>query len=249
VLGAIFKKELAVRDALSTQFVQKLRCCHNGDLLRMYLMRSSFKSSSVNLIQPRLRRNFAGISKSSSCILALSYGLSVFVAFGCLIELLNNEMSSNFTSLLRSFSSDQYLALVGDDAFTTFVFISLFQSVFAAKIRISERNTKEKRVFLFISERKYLDQGSRIRISERNTKDLSVSRRRESGVSLKGVNVSHKSQKTQIFLERNCQKLPKIIFSTRDQCRSCNSFNLFNLLFMSIRLIRSIRGRKKEKFV
>ena len=164
VLGAIFKKELAVRDALSTQFVQKLRCCHNGDLLRMYLMRSSFKSSSVNLIQPRLRRNFAGISKSSSFILALSYGLSVFVAFVCLIELLNNEMSSNFTSLLRSFSSDQYLALVGDDAFTTFVFISLFQSVFAAKIRISERNTKEKSLFLFISERKcfYLSQMSQI---------------------------------------------------------------------------------------
>ncbi len=156
VLRAIFKKELAVREALSTHIIQELAGSHNGDLFRMYLMRSSFKSSSVNLIQPRLRRNFAGISKSSSFILALSYGLSVFVAFVCLIELLNNEMSSNFTSLLRFFSSDQYLALVGDDAFTTFVFISLFQSVFAAKIRISERNTKEKRVFLFITERKYL---------------------------------------------------------------------------------------------
>ena len=59
-----------------------------------------------------------------------------------------------------------------------FLFISkrkYFRDI-VSKIRISERNAKEKPVFLFISKRKYFrDIVSKIRISERNAKEKPVS--------------------------------------------------------------------------
>ena len=42
---------------------------------------------------------------------------------GCVMELLNKVMSSNLTLSLKSFNSDQYLALVGDGITNAFVFI------------------------------------------------------------------------------------------------------------------------------
>ena len=42
---------------------------------------------------------------------------------GCVMELLSKVMSSNFTLSLKSFNSDQYLALMGDGVTNAFVFI------------------------------------------------------------------------------------------------------------------------------
>ena len=55
--------------------------------------------------------------------------------------------------------------------FSYFLFIYLKS---AAKVRISERNTKGKLVFLFISERKYLRLRSKVLINERKTKEKAL---------------------------------------------------------------------------
>ena len=62
---------------------------------------------------------------------------------GRVMELLSKVMSSNFTLSLRSFSSDQYLALSGDGVANTFVFICFcFYMLDAAKININSEITK-----------------------------------------------------------------------------------------------------------
>ena len=62
---------------------------------------------------------------------------------GCVMELLSKVISSNFTLSLKSFNSDQYLALMGDGVAKTFIFIcSLFYMLDAAKIRIKNEITK-----------------------------------------------------------------------------------------------------------
>ena len=85
--------------------------------------RLSFQTPAKRLAQP-LRGLAEGFSK-------------------CVMELLSKVMSSNFTSSLKSFNSDQYLALTGDGVANTFVFIcSCFFMLDAAKISIKSETTK-----------------------------------------------------------------------------------------------------------
>jgi len=59
------------------------------------------------------------------------------------MELLSKVMSSNFTLSLKSFSSDQYLALAGDGVAKTFVFIcSYFYMLDAANLHKTNETTK-----------------------------------------------------------------------------------------------------------
>ena len=62
---------------------------------------------------------------------------------GCVMELLSKVMSSNFTLSLKSFNSDQYLALAGDGVAKTFVFIcSYFYMLDAANLHKTNETTK-----------------------------------------------------------------------------------------------------------
>lgn len=51
----------------------------------------------------------------------------------CLMDAESSDMSSNFTSLLRFASFDQYLALAGDGAINTLSFIILLSNKFRCK--------------------------------------------------------------------------------------------------------------------
>jgi hypothetical protein len=62
------------------------------------------------------------------------------------MELLNRAISSIFSVLLKSLSSDQYRALAGDVTFTPFMLIYLLVCYSAAKISIiSETTNKNKK--------------------------------------------------------------------------------------------------------
>ena len=61
----------------------------------------------------------------------------------CVMETLSKVMSSNFTLSLKSFSSDQYLALTGDGVANTFVFICSYSYLLdAANIHKTNETTK-----------------------------------------------------------------------------------------------------------
>ena len=75
---------------------------------RMSSMISSAERLSFHTPAKRLAQPLRGLAAGSS---------------GCVMELLSKVMSSNFTLSLKSFNSDQYLALVGDGVTNTFVFI------------------------------------------------------------------------------------------------------------------------------
>ena len=87
---------------------------------RISSMISSAERQSCHLPANRLAHPLRGLAVSSS---------------GCVIEILSREISSSFSLSLKSFNSDQYFALTGEDALKIFVFIFSFGFVHAAKLR------------------------------------------------------------------------------------------------------------------
>jgi hypothetical protein len=123
------------------------------DMLDAGVEQISFHSSTSNVLVVRAERMSLTISSAERASfhvpakrLAQPFLCEDVCSSATVMELLNRAISSIFSVLLKSLSSDQYRALAGDVTFKPFMLIYLLVCYSAAKISIiSETTNKNKK--------------------------------------------------------------------------------------------------------